>query len=218
MQNAYKEILTLSLIYFLSACSPISQTIKEDKVLGEIDGLERIEAGGDALIYRRPGFNLRKFDKFKIDPVRTKLSSKERAEISSYDKRELEKYLRRAVWLELRKGGYEVVNSTGPGVLGIRFTLSDLNSGNPYLNVLQFHPLGASLDVGGITIESEFYDTSNNQVNAIAVVGAEGARKFNISSVNGQWGDVKKIFDEWAKGFRNRLDEKHSNYKKDDLP
>lgn len=209
--NLRSTLIILILFATLSACSPVTQTIKDEQVLGKTDGLQRIEASGDALIYQRPGFNLGKYYKFKIDPVRTKLTRKGRIEISSYDKKELESYLRRAVWLELNKGGYEIVKTSGPDILGIKLTLSDLNSGNPYLNVLQFHPLGAAMDVGGVTIEAEFYNTSTNQVNAIAVVGAEGARKFSISSVNGQWGDVKKIFDEWAEGFRKRVDEKHSS-------
>lgn len=134
--------------------------------------------------------------------------------MSTNDKIKMENYLRMTVWKELEKGGYQVVDTVGPDIVGIQFTLTDMDLSNPYLSVLQFHPMGFSVDTGGVTIQSDFYDTSNNQLNAVAVAGADGARKFNISSVMGQWGDVKKIFDSWAKGFRKKVDEEHIARKK----
>jgi hypothetical protein len=205
-----KVVFALTLLYFFSACSPISKTIRDSKVLGNTDGLVKVDTKEKVIIYKRPGFNIGRYNKFRIDPVRSKVTNKEMVRMTPVERKNLGQYLRSSVMKELGAGGYGVTFETAPDILGIQFTLTDVDSGNPYLNVLQFHPMGVSLDIGGVTIESEFYDTSNNQVNAIAVVGAEGARKFNISSVNGQWGDVKKIFDEWAKGFRKRLDEKRA--------
>jgi len=40
------------------------------------------------------------------------------------------------------------------------------------LDVIQFNAVGVTPDIGGVTFESEFDDTSNNRVNAIVIVGA----------------------------------------------
>ena len=112
--------------------------------------------------------------------------------MSTNDKIKMENYLRMTVWKELEKGGYQVVDTVGPDIVGIQFTLTDMDLSNPYLSVLQFHPMGFSVDTGGVTIQSDFYDTSNNQLNAVAVAGADGARKFNISSVMGAMGRCEK--------------------------
>ncbi len=209
-----KLIFVLTLLYFFSACSPISKTIRDSKVLGNTDGLVKVNTKEKVIIYKRPGFNIGRYSKFRIDPVRSKVTNKTMVRMTSEERKNVGEYLRSAVMKELKDGGYKISFDEGPDIVGIKFTLTDVDSGNPYLNVLQFHPVGISLDIGGVTIESEFYDTSNNQVNAIAVVGAEGARKFNISSVNGQWGDIIKIFDKWAEGFRKRVDEKRAELRK----
>ena len=203
----YKGALVFCILFAFTACSLFSKSIIQGEVLGNTSGLKRDEESRNALIYVRPGYNIGEYRKFRIDPVLTKSIGKDMSGLSANDKKTLAENLRKAVRKEMTDGGYQVVNLAGPDIVGIRFTLTDVNSGNPYLNVLQFTTYGFAMDIGGVTIESEFYDTSNNQVNAIEVVGAEGTRKFNASSIREEWGAVKRIFDDWAKGFRNRLDE-----------
>jgi len=205
----YKGALVFCILFAFTACGLFSKSIIQGDVLGNTSGLERDEESWNALIYVRPGYNIGEYRKFKIDPVLTKSIGKYMSGLSANDKKTLAGYLRKAVRKELTDGGYQVVNQVGPDIVGIRFTLTDANSGSPYLNVLQFTTYGFGMDIGGLTIESEFYDTSNNQVNEIAVVGAEGVRKFNAPSIMEEWASVKRVFDDWAKGFRNRLDEAH---------
>lgn len=202
-------VLALSFLLTFTACSPFSKSIKDDEILGNRSGLVKDDTNKKALIYIRPGYKVVNYDKFKIDSVRIKAVGEDMSKLDHEDRTTLKKYLYEAVRKELVEGGYRVVTKSGPDIVGIRFTLTDVNAGNPYLNVLQFTKIGIAPDIGGVTIESEFYDTSNNQVNAIVIVGAEGARKFNISAVKGRWGDVKRIFDDWAEGFRKRIDDAH---------
>ena len=180
------------------------------------EGMEKVKTDDKyTLAFKRSEFELASYSKFNIAPVRTITSAEFSGEISAEDKLELELYLREAMRRELTEGGYNVVETTGTDVLGIRFTLSDVDSGNPYLNVLQFYAIGLAPDVGGISIETEFFNTMNYEVQAIAVIGADGARKFSLSSVKGKWGDVKNIFDNWAAGFRRHIDQKRKSLKMD---
>ncbi len=205
-----ENICVLCLILLVAAsCGPISRPINRHEILGNIDGMEKVETGDKyTLAFKRPEFELANYSKFNIASVRTITSADFAGEISAEDKLELEVYLRKTMKRELTEGGYDVVETTGTDVLGIRFTLTDADSGNPYLNVLQFYAYGLAPDVGGISIETEFYNTMNYEVQAVAVIGADGARKFSLSSVKGKWGDVKSIFDKWAEGFRRHIDQK----------
>lgn len=211
-----KLICVICLIILVASCSPISRQINRDLVLGNINGMEKVEVDDKyTLVFKRSEFELASYSKFNIAQVRTIVSNKYPDSISAEDKLELEEYLREAMKRELTEGGYDVVETAGPDVLGIRFTLTDVDSGNPYLNVIQFYGPGLSIDVGGISIETEFFNTMNSQAQAIVVIGADGARKFSISSVLGKWGDVKKIFDDWAVGFRRHIDQKRKSLKMD---
>ena len=211
MKTRAAVLLAFSFLFIFSACSPFSKSIRSGEVLGSKSGLKRDTTNKDALVYVRPGYDIGKYNKFRIDPVRIKAVGKDMSKLDHEDRTTLKKYLYEAVRKELVEGGYQVVTKSGPDIVGIRFTLTDVNAGNPYLNVIMLTGPGIAPDIGGVTIESEFYDTSNNQVNAIAIVGAEGARKFNLSAIKGRWGDVKRIFDDWAEGFRERVDEAHAS-------
>ena len=168
----YKGALVCCILFAFTACGLFSKSIIQGNVLGNTSGLKRDEESRNALIYVRLGYNIGDYRKFKIDPVLTKSIGKDLSGLSANDKETLAEYLRKAVRKELTNGGYQVVNHVGPDIVGIRLTLTDVNSGNPYLNVLQFTTYEFGMDIGGLSIESEFYDTSNNQVNEIAVVGA----------------------------------------------
>jgi hypothetical protein len=209
MKTRTAVILAFSFLFIFTACSPFSKNIREGEVLGNKSGLKKVTSNEDALVYVRPGYDIGDYNKFRIDPVRIKSVGKDMSKLYDEDRKTLRSYLRKTVSAELIKGSYQVVTQSGSDIVGIRFTLTDVNAGNPYLNVIQFTSPGIAPDIGGVTIESEFYDTTNSQVNAITIVGAEGARKFNVSAVKGRWGDVKRIFDDWAEGFRKRVDDAH---------
>jgi len=204
-----KIIFITCLAFIVAACNPVSRTIKNQHVLGNIDGMEKVNTKDKhALVYKLPGFELGKYSKFKILPVLTVAVNE--SEIPAVDRLRLEKYLRDTVQRELTEGGYDVVETNSPDVLGIQFTLTNVDSGNPYLNVIQFVTYGMAPATGGVSIETQFFNTVNSQVQAVAVIGADGANMFNGNSLAGKWADVEKIFDDWAAGFRNKVDEVNS--------
>jgi len=201
---------TLGLSLILSACSSISRNVDTHKTVDDTNGLVKVKTKDNTvLVFERPGFKIGDYSKFYIAKVRTIITKENPNPLPPEDKLELEEYLRETIKRELTEGGYEVVEISGPDVIGMQFTFTDVDSGNPYLNVLQFYGPGIALDVGGITIETKFFDTMNYETQGIAVIGGDGARKFSHSSVMGKWGDVKKIFDDWAEGFRILLDKTH---------
>lgn len=201
---------TLGLSLMFSACSSTSRDMVKYKTINDTKNLVKIETKDDAmLVFKRPEFKISNYSKFSIAKVRT-IKTKETPNIlEPEDKLELETYFKETMERELTEGGYEVVETSGPDIMGLEFTFTDVDSGNPYLNILQFYGPGIALDVGGITIETKFFDTMNYETMGLAIIGADGARKFSHSSVMGEWGDVKRIFDDWAAGFRKLLDKAH---------
>ena len=209
-----KALLMISLIIVVVGCGSVSRSMRDDHIIGNIDGMEKVETQHKQnLVYKLAGFKLEEYSKFKIIPVRTLTGVTTEDDLSVEDRSKIEKYLRDAVRRELTEAGYGVVDVNGPDVLGIRFTFTDVDSGNAYLNVLQFVSYGVSYDTGGISIETEFFDTMNNKAQAIAVIGADGARMFNGKSVSGKWADVERVFDDWAAGFREELDKNNKDKK-----
>lgn len=204
----YKAILIIGLVLLLSACSSRSRNMTTHKTANDTNSLVKVQTKDNTvLVYKRPGFKLGEYSKFSLAKVRTIITKETPTPLPPEDKLELEEYFREAMKRELTEGGYEVVETSSADVLGLEFTFTDVDSGNPYLNVLQFYGPGIALDVGGITIETKFFDTMNYKTLGIAVIGADGARKFSHSSVMGKWGDVKRVFDDWAAGFKIRLDQ-----------
>ena len=118
-----KKIITvsflISMITLLTACGPISRTLNENNIVGDTSGMEKIEAEDKyVLIYRLPDFKAEKYTKFNIAPVRTIAVNNASSKISPEEKLELEKYLRGTVSKQLIEGGYSVVETSGPDVLG----------------------------------------------------------------------------------------------------
>lgn len=196
----------------VAACAPKPVEIKDSYFLSKTAGMEKVKTDDKhTLAYRVPGFRLGNYSKFKIEPVQIRNATEDDRELSDKDRLRLKNYLEKTVKNELIESKYNVVKSGAADVLGIRFTLSNIDSGNPYLNVLQFVSYGISYDTGGIHIETEFFDTTNNKRLAMAVIGSTGARQFNSKSVTSKWADVEQIFDDWARGFRERLDKSRNN-------
>jgi hypothetical protein len=166
----------------------------------EIDGRHR---------FINPNVDGSKYNKFIVDPVAINLSKegKERAEkYNPEDLKKLAKYFRKQIGMELKKD-YQLVGNSGPGVMRIRTSISDVERTLPYLNV---HPgtkiMGGGL--GGAGAEMEFIDSVNGDIIAAAIDNQKGSR-LDITGGLTWYGNAETIMDTWAKDVKKFVDKAH---------
>jgi hypothetical protein len=201
-------VLTLIAFLTLTGCAPKAQLVKDDSVMSDVSGLELDESEAPSIIYRRPGApGLGEFNRFIIDPVQVYYDDPTMQELSPEEVGRLQQYLLDTMVRELSDAGYEVGTRSEAKTLRISFTLTGLKapSAGPNVTSLVFP---YALSVGDVTVEAVVRDGLSNQVEAVVVSRARGARWLNPSPWS-TWADVRKFFDGWAKGFREAVDEAH---------
>lgn len=192
------------------------KTVEQSGFLGDYSQLQPGGKDRVALLYIKPGANLRSYDKIMFDRVVVMLSDD--AEYRAIDPallKELTDYYQQALFNAV-KDGYQVVDQPGPGVLRVRTALTELKPSKPVANTLSsITPPGivASLAVkitsddnlgtGEAGTEFEFLDAMTGERLAAGVDRRQGGK----GMFRGKWDDTKDAFDFWAQRFRERLDE-----------
>jgi hypothetical protein len=113
---------------------------------------------------------------------------------------------------------YTFTDKPGPGVMVIRYAVTDLVPNKPVrgtitsilpsgivLSHLKKLGTGTHIGMGGASLEGEILDSLTNEV-LIAVVDTETGKKYRIDKSVSEWGQTKEIFEDWAEGLRKRLD------------
>ena len=170
----------------------------------------------------RPGI-LGDYHAFLFEPVVVFLGKAPTDNQASPDElKRLSEHLRIAFKEELAHGGYTIVEEPGEGVLRVRAALTELMPVDPAKNVAAkvvgaVLPLGVFLptvDIGHAAIEVDMRDCRTG-----ARVAAFADRKAGRAYFNGlrpyrRWGDVEAAFRDWAREFRERLDQLNAPQKK----
>ena len=99
--------------------------------------------------------------------------------------------------------GNNVVYQPAPGVARVRVALTDIEKTNAVNILPQASLLGVGL--GGAAMEGEVID-SMTSMQIGAVVESQKGSRIPFSNL-GEWTTAKKIMDDWAKRFRQRLAE-----------
>lgn len=192
------------------------KTVEQSGFLGDYSQLQPGGKDRVALLYIKPGANLRSYDKIMFDRVMVMLSDD--AEYRAIDPallKELTDYYQQALFNAV-KDGYQVVDQPGPGVLRVRTAITELKPSKPVANTMSsITPPGivASLAVkiasddnlgtGEAGTEFEFLDAMSAERLAAGVDRRQGGK----GMFRGKWDDTKDAFDFWAKRFRTQLDE-----------
>jgi len=203
-------------IFILAGCA--ASGMKNVKKSGFLQDYSQLQPGGDdraALVYIKPGINLKPYNKLMFERIRVLLSDK--AEYQAIDPatlKELTDYYQNAIFNAV-KGGYEIVDRPGPGVLRVRVAITGLQPSNPVANTMStIIPVGMvvagatkattdeNLGTGEAGTEFEMLDAVTGERLAAAVDRRQGGK----SAFGGKWDDTKDAFDFWAKRFRERLD------------
>ena len=153
--------------------------------------------------YRAPGNPLKNYSKFIIEPVVVHLHVDSKSKISKQDLIDLKNYMHSAL-INAIKDRYEVVYRPGPGVARLRSAVTDLKKAKILMNI---HPasklIGSGL--GGASLEAELLDSqSGEQIGAL--MESQLGERLSLAGLT-EWGDAKAVMDDWAKRFRQRLDE-----------
>jgi hypothetical protein len=239
----YLLFMTAMLLTLVSGCASKNGAKSAAKDAGQYVGflsdysmLAPATDKSDAMVYRKPGVDLKQYNKIMLDRITIWL--KDDAEYKGVDPTEMKAltdYFHEAFVRELGTD-YPLVQEPGPGVLRMRIAITNLKQTKPALSVVTLiMPYGtgtvADLAAGTATgnvghppylgeaaIEAEFLDSVTNEQVAAYVeqrlgkkfdTQGEGARGAvsNYSKAYSQWGYVKQAFDFWAHKLRVRLDE-----------
>ena len=202
---------------FLAGCA--ASGMKNVEETGFLSDYSQLKAGGSdraALYYVKPGINLSQYNQIMFDRVLVMLSDS--AEYKAVDPallKELTDYYQMAL-LDAVRGGYQIVDQPGPGVLRVRVAITGLQPSKPVANTFStILPIGwavsgatkavsdENLGTGEASTEFEMLDALTGERLAAAVDRRQGGK----SAFRGKWNDTKDAFDFWAKRFRARLDE-----------
>jgi uncharacterized protein DUF3313 len=148
-----------------------------------------------------------KYSKFIVEPVAISLSPKGRErDIDPKEMERLAKYFHSKIIEELKKG-YQVVQSSGPGVARVRTAITEVDKTLPYLNI---HPgtklMGGGL--GGAGAEMELVDSQNEQRIAAAIDNQKGSR-LSIGAGLKWYGHAEEVMENWARDLKKWVDSTH---------
>lgn len=200
----------------------------ESGFLGDSYSKLQPDAGnGDWLTYFKTIDVLKNSDTFLLDPVKVYLvpEAEQRAiEPEQLDK--LSQYFTKAIQDELVAGHYQLVTEPGPGVMVLRFAITNVQPNGGKKNMVVtgatdvvlygVAPPGASLlmprlSVGRVSIEGEMVDSVSSEVDMAFMTSKSGRRFFSGLKAFQRWGDIDAALRGWAKNFRKRLDKAHQS-------
>jgi hypothetical protein len=180
---------------------------------------------GDWLIYFRTHEVLRRSNTFWVAPVRVYLLREaRRRDIPPKELHKLSEYFTQAIKDQLAEGHYRLADAPGPGVMKLRFAITNVKPNGNKKNMVATGateavmygatPPGAGLllprlSVGSVSIEGEMVDSESGQVDMAFMTSKNGRRFFSGLRAFQKWGDIDAAFRGWAKNFRKRLDEAH---------
>ncbi len=199
----------------------------ESGFLGENYAKLRPDPGnGDWLIYFKNFDNFKQAETFFLEPVKIYLIPEaEKRDIKQEDLDKLAATFTKAIKDELIAGHYILVGQSGPGVMTLRFAITDVEpnggktnavvSGTEAVAAHAVVPVpGASmviprLKVGKASVEGEMVDSTSGEVEMAFMTSKSGRRVFSGLKAFQKWGDIDAAFRSWAKNFRSRLDKAH---------
>jgi hypothetical protein len=180
---------------------------------------------GDWLIYFRTHEVMRQSRTFWVNPVRVYLLREaRRREIPPAELHKLSEDFTKAIKDELAEGGYRLASGPGPGVMELRFAITNVQPNGNKRNMVATGaeeavmygatPLGTGmliprLSVGRVSIEGEMVDSTSGDVEMAFMTQKSGRRFFRGLRAFEKWGDIDAAFKGWAKNFRKRLDKAH---------
>ena len=180
---------------------------------------------GDWLTYFKTEDVLKNSDTFLLEPVKVYLVPEaQQRDIEPAQLDKLSGYFTKAISDELTAGLYKLVTEPGPGVMLLRFAITNVQPNGGKKNMVATGATDAvlygatppgtglllpRLTVGNVSIEGEMLDSASQEVEMAFMTSKSGRRFFSGLKAYQKWGDIDAAFRGWAKNFRMRLDRAH---------
>jgi hypothetical protein len=185
------------------------------------DGLERIASKRFTAVYARPGIEFASYQNVLLDPVevafdkqwdpqsaREDLAQRFTPEALEAIDAEIAKEFRRLFAAELRKGGYELVNTAGSNTLRISPSLIDIYINAP-VDISAGRPGTYMVEAGRMTLMMELRDGPTGQLLGRVVDQKAGAATgyLEVSDSVAKSPGFRSAVTAWATQLRLGLDE-----------
>jgi hypothetical protein len=161
---------------------------------------------------------IKNYKGFIVNPVEVKFEPdskgavyESKGELKKQDIQDLANYFHSAILDAIKDAGYTIEYRPAPNVARIRVAITDLHKTRLVLNANpSTHVMGAG--IGGAAMEAEMLDSvSGKQV--AAIVETKAGSRIPFTGI-GDWGGAKSAMDDWAKRFKERLEEAKETKKK----
>jgi hypothetical protein len=213
---------------------PQEPSKKQDKLLTQESGflgdtyskLQPDPGNSDWLVYLKNPDVLRESNTFLLEPVKVFLVPEaQQRDIDPADLAKLADYFTKAMKEGLQAGHYNLVTDPGPGVMLLRFAITNVEPNGAKTNAVASGAEAAAshavvpgagllvprIKVGRVSIEGEMVDSASGQVEMAFMTSKSGRRFFSGLKAFQKWGDIDAAFRSWAKNFRQRLDKAHAS-------
>jgi len=203
----------------IQGCQPTYQarTVSSSGFLGtDYARLHEGKEGEALLVYRNPNVHWADYKKIRLDPVTIWTGDQSAFNgFSAADRQKLADSFYSAVQQQLSKN-YEMVTSTGPGVMHVQIALTDAKASSPVMDTIStVMPVGLAVSeatsivtgkpsfVGEAQAEAKITDAQTGALLAAAIDRRVGGK--SIGGSTNSWDDVQKAFQYWAEQIRYRL-------------
>ena len=192
------------------------------------DGLTRVDSKKADAVYWKEGASLDGYDRVRLEDAEVSFKknwmrdqNRDRrspsSRVTSEDMDDIREALaglfREVFTQELEKGGYEVVNESGPDVLLLQPSIVDLDVAAPDISSQPGRTRTYTTSAGEMTLHLEFRDSETNALMGRAIDRREDRAVGRIqytSRVTNQ-ADARRILGSWAKALVEALDEAHKS-------
>lgn len=156
------------------------------------------------LWWEKSEFNWNNYNKVILDPVSIRSDAAiNDGKFNSEDLESLRGNLKDATIEELGPE-FPVVNTPGTDVLRIRAAITEINTSNTILNLITTVAVFVPMDMGGASIEVEFFDSMTGERLA-AMADCKTGTPLQLKSAFSRFGQTKKVFNQWAEELKLAL-------------
>jgi len=195
-----KHILLGCLILSLGLYACGTQSTSSNGFLSDYSKLQKNPKYEGSRIYFNPDKPLKNYSRFIVNPVQVRLSSLGAHRGTDPDKmQKISQYAHEQFVMALKKAGYEVVTSPGPGTLILRSALTEVAASK-----IKSRSFLMNISMGGASIEAEFVDALSGEI----VIAVMESQRGNVTTTgSSEFENAKNVIDRWAERLARPLGE-----------
>jgi hypothetical protein len=220
-QILVRSVPALVMASLLGACQSTTKSLVPLDELANGEGLTRVETRTVDVLYRRPNASLASYTKLVIRPITVqfakdwdpntgsgtsvlyKMTEADRDKI----KTDLAQAFLDVFQKEMQRGGYPIVNETGPEVLEVQAAIVNLRITAPDPSQLTGNVKVYTTDAGEMTLIMQLHDSVTGELLARAIDREEATHEFyNWTTSVSNTADARRLIGDWARKLRKAFD------------